>query len=44
MYVKFKSIAQLFQELDANNSNTVKFQIHAAIKVVNDEIMALKYK
>ncbi|CAK83106.1 unnamed protein product (macronuclear) [Paramecium tetraurelia] len=39
---KVKSLAQLFQELEVNNSKVVKFEIHTAFKKVEEELFYFK--
>ncbi|CAD8184346.1 unnamed protein product [Paramecium pentaurelia] len=39
---KVKSLSQLFQELEVNNSKVVKFEIHTAFKKVDEELTYFK--
>ncbi|CAK85546.1 unnamed protein product (macronuclear) [Paramecium tetraurelia] len=42
MQNKVKSLSQLFQELEVNNSKVVKFEIHTAFKKVEEEFFYFK--
>ncbi|CAD8182514.1 unnamed protein product [Paramecium pentaurelia] len=39
---KVKSLAQLFQELEVNNSKVVRFEIHTAFKKIDEEFVYFK--